>query len=415
MSTTWRLFNYSRWRLRSSHFNPIAIRGRIAEHWELLGTVQSSAISPAAIEQRKTTEWWTRNFRGLFSKLRDELLPLSVIIKQLKTVAEHSNRNLMADAQGFLEGLHQTLVANCAVNAFLSSTAIALNVITIQALRKTRLLSKTLKTLLLSLVVSDLGVGLLVQPLYIAILVMIIDQSTLFWWSVQYISYIFGLLGYVFSSASFLGIFALTVDRFLAIHLHLRYQEVVTYKRIVALVISIWVLSSALSLLTLKGNLEKVLSSVIGIIGSVCLIIAGTLCCKMHAVVRRHRREINCALKVQQLAQNGKLASDARMKKTALATFYMYIVFLGCYVPYFSVRAAFRIPGESVLRWHLSHYFLTLVFLNSSLNPLVYCWKMRNIRRAVMSVLRNIFQKLINNSWAQQPITSAKVRHVLVF
>ena len=415
MSTTWRLFNYSRWRLRSSHFNPIAIRGRIAEHWELLGTVQSSAISPAAIEQRKTTEWWTRNFRGLFSKLRDELLPLSVIIKQLKTVAEHSNRNLMAEAGGFLEGLHQTLVANCAINAFLSSTTIALNVITIQALRKTRSLSKTLKTLLLGLAVSDLGVGLLVQPLYIATLVMRIDRSTLFGWSVQCISYIFGLLGHVFSSASFFGIFALTVDRFLAIHLHLRYQEVVTYKRIVALVISIRVLSSALSLLTLKGNLEKVLSSVIGIIGSVCLIIAGTLCCKMHAVVRRHRREINCALKVQQLAQNGKLASDARMKKTALATFYMYIVFLGCYVPYFSVRAAFRIPGESVLRWHLSHYFLTLVFLNSSLNPLVYCWKMRNIRRAVMSVLRNIFQKLINNSWAQQPITSAKVRHVLVF
>ena len=304
----------------------------------------------------------------------------------------------MAEAEGFLEGLHQTLVANCAVNAFLSSTAIALNVITIQALRKTRSLSKTLKTLLLSLVVSDFGVGLLAQPLYIAILVMRIDQSTLFGWSVQYISYIFGLLGHVFSSASFLGIFALTVDRFLAIHLHLRYQEVVTFKRIVALVISIWVLSSALSLLTLKGNLEKVLSSVIGIIGSVCLIIAGTLCCKMHAVVRRHRREINCALKVQQLAQNGKLASDARMKKTALATFYVYIVFLGCYVPYFSLRAAFRISGESVLRWHLSHYFLTLVFLNSSLNPLVYCWKMRNIRRAVMSVLRNIFQKLINNS-----------------
>ena len=294
--TSWRLFYYCRCGLRSSHFNKIALRGRIAEHWELLGTVQSSAISPAAIEQRKTTEWWTRNFRGLFSKLRDELLPLFVIIKQLKTVAEHSNRNLMAEAGGFLEGLHQTLVANCTINAFWSSTTIALNVIAIQALRKTRSLSKTLKTLLLGLAVSDLGVGLLVQPLYIATLVMRIDRSALFGWSVQCISYIFGLLGHVFSSASFFGIFALTVDRFLAIHLHLRYQEVVTFKRIVALVISIWVLSSALSVLALKVNLEKVLSSVNGIIGSVCLIITGTLCCKMHAVVRRHRNEINLAL-----------------------------------------------------------------------------------------------------------------------
>ena len=240
----------------------------------------------------------------------------------------------MAEAEGFVEGLHPTLVANCAINAFLSSTTTTtttttLNVITIQALRKTRSLTKTLTTLLLGLAVSDLGVGLLVQPLYIATLVMRIDQSTLFGWSVQCISYIFGLLGYVFSSASFFGIFALTVDRFLAIHkmhLHLRYQEIVTYERIVALVISILVLSSALSVPALKVNLEKVLSSVNGTIGSVCLIITGTLCCKMHAVVRRYRNEINLALQVQKVAQNGKLVNDARLKKNC--TCYILCVYL---------------------------------------------------------------------------------------
>ena len=263
----------------------------------------------------------------------------------------------MTEAEGFRERLHPTLVASRAINAFLSFTTIVLNVITIQALRKTASLSKTLKTLLLSLAVSDLGVGLLAQPLYIATLVIKIDQSTLFGCSVQFTSRILRLLGYVFLPASFFGIFALTVDRFLAIHLHLRYQEVVTFKRIVALVISIWVLSSAPSVLALNENLEKVLSSVIGIIASVCLIIAGVLCCKMHAVVRRHRNEINSALQVQQVAQNGKLASDARLKKTVLATFYMYIVFLGCYVPYFCVRAASINSGESVLRQNLFYFF----------------------------------------------------------
>ena len=58
-------------------------------------------------------------------------------------------------------GLHSTLVINCVFNALLSSTAIVLNIITIQALRKTSSLSKTLKALLLSLAVSDLGAGLL--------------------------------------------------------------------------------------------------------------------------------------------------------------------------------------------------------------------------------------------------------------
>ena len=48
-----------------------------------------------------------------------------------------------------------------------------------------------------------------------------------------------------FCLASFLGVVApaVSVDRFLAIHLHLRYQELVTHKRVVAVVISIWLLS----------------------------------------------------------------------------------------------------------------------------------------------------------------------------
>ena len=70
-------------------------------------------------------------------------------------------------------GVHLTLVVNFVFNAFLCLTTIVLNIITIQALRKTSSLPKTLKTLLLSLAVSDL-----VQPLYAAILVMNIDENS---------------------------------------------------------------------------------------------------------------------------------------------------------------------------------------------------------------------------------------------
>ena len=71
------------------------------------------------------------------------------------------------------KGVHLTLVVNFVFNAFLCLTTIVLNIITIQALRKTSSLPKTLKTLLLSLAVSDL-----VQPLYAAILVMNIDENS---------------------------------------------------------------------------------------------------------------------------------------------------------------------------------------------------------------------------------------------
>ena len=149
------------------------------------------------------------------------------------------------------KGSYSTLVVNCVLNSFLSSTAILLNIITIQALRKTPSLSKPLKTLLLSLAVSDLGVGFLAQPTYVAVLVMKIKQNaenrtydTIF--------HAFFIQNFLFVFASFFGVFTLTVDRFLAIHLHLRYQELVTHKRVVAVVSSVWVLSASVVLLRLK-------------------------------------------------------------------------------------------------------------------------------------------------------------------
>ena len=62
----------------------------------------------------------------------------------------------------------------------------------------------------------------------------------------------FYIQSFLFSFASFFGVFALTIDRFLAIHLHLRYQELVTHKRVVAVVSSVWVLSASVVLLRLK-------------------------------------------------------------------------------------------------------------------------------------------------------------------
>ena len=287
---------------------------------------------------------------------------------------------------------YSTLVANCFFNAFLLLTALVLNIITIQALRKISSFPKPLKTLLLSLAVSDLGVGLFVHPLYIVRLIMNIEQSANK--RLHYTVYTAQRLsGVLLGAASFLGIIALTVDRFVAIHLHLRYQELVTHKRVIAVVISVWVLCLCFSLFVLNRILEKVLVIISATIGAVCLTTTGLIYCKIYSVVRHHTNQIH-ALQLQPVGQNqnGELANAARLKKTALATFYVYVVFVVCFLPFICVNAAYQIYGESELRLHLLYYSTTLVYLNSSLNPLVYCWKMRNIRQAVISVLRNIFQ-----------------------
>ena len=110
-----------------------------------------------------------------------------------------------------------------------------LNILTIHAIRKTSSLPKPLRTLLLSLAVSDLGVGLLAQPLYIVKMAVNPAHSA-------FID-IFKVFRFMFAFASFFTVLAISVDRFLGIHLHLRYQELVIHKRVVAVVTSVWTLS----------------------------------------------------------------------------------------------------------------------------------------------------------------------------
>ena len=135
------------------------------------------------------------------------------------------------------------LIANCVFNAFFSFTAITLNIVTIIALRKPLTIPRALKIFLLSLAVSDLGVGLLVQPLYITRLVMMIKENAQTRTFEITLKFFFSTKWFL-ASASFFGVLALAADRLLALHLHLRYQELVTQKRVVALVISIWIISA---------------------------------------------------------------------------------------------------------------------------------------------------------------------------
>ena len=291
----------------------------------------------------------------------------------------------MTEAEGFRERLHPTLMVNCVANAFLSFTAIVLNVITIQALRKTPSLSRTLKTLLLNLAISDLGVGLLVQPLYVASLVMENEQNTsnIAFYAVRKAHIIQRQL---FVSGSFLSVFVLTVDRFLAIHLHLRYQELVTHKRVVAVVVST---SAFRASITFLRQFYLTMGSLRAIIVVVCIITTGLLYCKIYAAVRHHTNQIH-VLQVQQVAQNGEMSNAARQRKMVVATFYVYVVYLVCYLPVACIVFA-KTNGETVLLSRLEYFTLTLAYLNSSLNPLIYCWKMRHIRQTVMVILRNIF------------------------
>ena len=274
----------------------------------------------------------------------------------------------------------------CVFNAYLSYTATMLNIVAIYAIRKTLSLPKNFKTLLLSLAVSDLGVGLLVQPLYIAhIMDSQQNNATNDTDNVIYLAFLIPTNLFIF--ASLFGVTALCADRFLAIYLHLRYQELVTCKRLTAVVVSIWVISAMISLIRLYIP-EDIMYVSFVIIEAACIITATSLGLKLYQTLRRHINQ----MQVPQVAQNDQGECVQRKRKSAMASLYVYLVFIACYLPDICVLIIIATNSElSIDVDHLQFSTTTLLFLNSTLNPLIYCWKMKRIQHTIVGTLRNLF------------------------
>ena len=283
-----------------------------------------------------------------------------------------------------LKDLRSTFITNCIFNNFLTHTSIMLNIVTIYAIHKTSAMAKTLKTLLLSLAFSDLAVGLFSQPLYTFFLVKCLQLDNLNCDTYQVLI----ISGYLFSTASFLGVVAVSVDRFLAVHLHLRYQELVTHKRVVVVVITKWLCSAFVSSIVSWGFLSTrdLMESVVAAFG---FIVTFVVYIRIYFTVRRHKNQIH-SMQIQEVAHSDEIKNFVSLIKSTVSIFYVYLLLLICYLPFFICVAVVRIYGSSIALKQFFLYSMTLIFLNSSLNPVIYCWKMRHIRYAIMNILRKI-------------------------
>ena len=290
-----------------------------------------------------------------------------------------------------VEDFRPLVVASCVFNSFLCYTTIILNIVTIHAIKKTVLLPKPLRTLLLSMAASDVGVGLLVQPLYISTLVSRLNQKR-----IDCISYkgLYVVINF-FCASSLLNVATISVDRFLGVHLHLRYQELVTHKRVIAAVISIWLFAIISSSVFWVPSLF--ILRVIKVVNmTVCLILVVIVYWRIYIVLKRHKIQIEGlqTQEVQQGVQNGDLSNFLKVRKSALGTFYVCVVFLICYLPHYILQFfSLAYPLSPISLKEVWPHTMTLVFLNSSLNPVIYCWKMGPIRRTLMDIMRGIVNR----------------------
>ena len=149
--------------------------------------------------------------------------------------------------EGFLQlaRYRETFFFSLCVSNFAFSLVTSLgNILVIRALLKASSIPANVKKLFLSLAFSDLGVGLVSQLMAGIIFAVILNTASKQDYNLTSLCpTVINLWLYLFfflCAATVLTLSTTAVDRLLAASLHLRYQELVTSKRLTIVLISIW-------------------------------------------------------------------------------------------------------------------------------------------------------------------------------
>ncbi|XP_068730622.1 melanocortin receptor 4-like [Montipora capricornis] len=291
-----------------------------------------------------------------------------------------------------LTGNKPSIAIAVSVNVLLSITAILGNTLIFVALNKVSSLHPTSKILFYNLVTTDLLVGLVSQPMIIIYWMSLINEARDFCRSVFVLH---AVSSYVLCGMSLLITTSISVDRLLALSLELRYHQVVTKRRTCVLLTTLWAISIVFSTLFVKNN--QLSMTYTHVITFLCLTIStisyNTIFVKLR--LRRNQVEVfegsesNCESQSSQLR-------ITRYKKALSSALWLQITLIICYTPYGVLLLL--APNESAISVTVvlsGRITKTLVFLNSSLNPILYCWKLREIRQVVKSTT----QKLLYMCW----------------
>lgn len=288
---------------------------------------------------------------------------------------------LDANNFGKTEEVFITNALTCVLNSLFSLLTFAGNFLILHAIRKSQNLHSPSSILLCCLATSDLLVGAICQPLLVVYKIAQLVSNLRFYCTFRLLQ---SMSGWIMSGASSLILALVAVDRLLALTLHLRYRTIVTIRRVFITVFILWI--TVISVVLLRFLIVN--WTIIPLVTLLLTFFVTAFCTsKIFHIVRKHQRHINDqSMAIQSLRTNS--VNVLKCKKSAVTVLYIYGLFLMFYIPIFVIILVEQFIGYTRAVQIAYDYVTTAVFINSFLNPLVYCWRMREIRQAVKNVLR---------------------------
>ena len=279
-------------------------------------------------------------------------------------------------------GFQQQSISFSAINIFLSITAFLGNFLILVALNKESSLHPPSKLLYRSLATTDLLVGLVTQPLAATHWMSLVHEH---WSFCQYARGAAFISGFVLCSVSLLTLTAISVDRLLALLLGIRYRQIVTLKRTCIITASFWILSVAAGLISIL-HYRLAIWCYIMVIPS-CSVISIASYTKIFRTLRHHQAHVQDHF--QQQPNQPNAMNMVRYRKAVNSALWVQLALAVCYVPKFIVLLVL-----THRKTYSSHVVVIdaitniLTYFNSTLNPFLYCWKVKEVRQAVKQTIR---------------------------
>lgn len=274
-----------------------------------------------------------------------------------------------------------------ALNMFLSITAILGNMLILFALYKVSSLHSPTKLLFRCLAVTDLFIGLITQPLFVVAIMSEVPKVNFNPLYLYYVSRVMSSSSYILCTVSVLTSTAISVDRLLALLMGLRYRHVVTSRRVFVVLTCFWFMGVSCGGLYLWRN--DIAWSVVLALVVISLVTSAFSYIKIYLKLHSQQRKLHIQPKQHHVhREKFKSGRTERYKRTVASVWWVQLAIVTCYIP-FIIVATLRIHGgiDGDGLQMVRRLVVTFTYFNSSLNPVLYCWRIAEVRQAVKDAI----------------------------
>ena len=275
------------------------------------------------------------------------------------------------------------------LNAIFALIATSSNAVVLISFWKTPSLHTPQNSLLCWIAFSDFLVGAAVQPLDVVQRIMEERNNIQMYCSVRLAK---NALAWIISSVSFCILTTISVERLVAFLKPLQHNTLVTHLRILLLVAFFWVLSTGMYLARFAGLPNRTFFGMASVVTFVNLTINVVSYFKIFKVMKRHQRWINDEATLSNRLHGQMAATEMRRFKTfTLTAVYIVTLVVLFYVPFICYLVACTILGF-IGPVKLAYICLeTLSYVNSSVNPFIYSYRLQSIRKAIYKTVPKLF------------------------